>query len=73
MNETQRLNIMLEAVLYESAINGLVEHVSAFPDVPREVHLCEVTATILEDIDSPAKMASFVAMAVVMLEEERRK
>lgn len=73
MDEQQEIAIMLEAVLYESAVNGLVEFVQCEPVLSRELNLCTVTTILMEDLDSPGKMASMAAMAIVMLGEERQK
>jgi hypothetical protein len=64
------MRIQVEAVLYESAIDGLVELCEGRP---RELNLCDVTAMLMRDLDTPGKMCSLAAMAVVMLEEERRR
>lgn len=73
MDETKRLDIMLEAVFYESTVDSLVEcHRDArLLGLSRELILHNITAMLLQNLDTPGKIASMAAMAAVMLAEER--
>lgn len=74
MPESTRTAIMIEAVFYESVINGLVDaHNNGLNlGLSREELLYGLTTQLLHEITTPERMASIAAMAVVMLAEERQ-
>lgn len=68
--------VEIESILYEDAVNSLVALLDnrAIQGVDsRELHLVQCTSMLLEYLDSPGKLASFAAMSLVMLHEEKRK
>lgn len=74
MQESTRTAIMIEAVFYESVINGLVDaHNNDLNlGLSREELLYGLTAQLLNEVSTPERMCSVAAMAVVMLAEERQ-
>lgn len=67
-----RLGIAVEAIIYESTVNGLVELCQSGLDLglSREQLLYNITALIIHETDL-SKAASLVSMAIVLLTEER--
>lgn len=64
--------VEIESILYEQAVTELAELI-AMRQGPRELHLVQTTATLLEHLDNREKLASIAAMALVMLTEEKEK
>lgn len=69
------LAVEIESILYEDAVNALLELLDnreAQGDT-RELHLVRCTTMMLQSLDTPGKLASMAAMSLVMLHEERKK
>lgn len=66
------MEIQVESILFEDAIDALVDAVLAF-NPPGYLHLPWITITIMQNVKDPEKMASLAAQAVLMLAEQRRE
>lgn len=68
--------VEIESILYEDAVESLLSLLES-RDLQgvstRELHLVQCTSMLLEYLDSPGKLASFAAMSLVMLHEERKR
>ena len=73
MQDSTRLALSVEAIFYESVVNGLVEaHQEGIRlGLAREEMLYNHTVLLMQDIDSPERLASLTAMLICMLAEER--
>lgn len=68
--------VEIESILYEDAVNAMVALITnrTIQGVTtRELHLVQTTDMLIRYLDSPGKLASFAAMTLVMLQEERKK
>lgn len=66
------LAVEIDSIVHETAVSSLVD-LLAHSTEQRELQLVQTADMIYRHLDTPAKLASFAAMAVVMLAEERKK
>ena len=64
--------VEIESIMYEDAVRSVLDMLEVQHE-QRELQLVRCTAMLLEHMSTPERVASFAAMAAVMLLEERKK
>lgn len=73
MDESLRTALLIEAIFYESVVNGLVEDYAdgLAAGKCREELLFAITASLLSEVSTREQLSSLAAMLVCVLAEER--
>lgn len=73
MHELTLLALDIESIPYENAVEACLQRLTDAVDTPRPQQLYEIAKILQDNLDTPGKLASIAAMALVMLNEERKR